>query len=57
MGIVSGGIKMDVSNEIAARAKIINKHIDSYLSDVDNKKLGEAMRHYPSAGGKRMRPI
>lgn len=57
MGIIPGGIKMDVSNEIAARAKVINKHIELYLKDVDNEKLGEAMRHYPSAGGKRMRPI
>ncbi|WP_400207584.1 polyprenyl synthetase family protein [Candidatus Methanomassiliicoccus intestinalis] len=49
---------MDISKEIVTKAKEINGHIDAYLATgIENKKLGDAMRHYPAAGGKRMRPI
>ncbi|WP_400260461.1 polyprenyl synthetase family protein, partial [Candidatus Methanomassiliicoccus intestinalis] len=58
MGITDGGLKMDISKEIVTKAKEINGHIDAYLATgIENKKLGDAMRHYPAAGGKRMRPI
>ncbi|MBI0583378.1 MAG: polyprenyl synthetase family protein [Methanomassiliicoccus sp.] len=48
---------MDVMKEITRRAKIIDGQVMSYLQGGDDKKLMMAVRHYPVAGGKRLRPM
>lgn len=48
---------MDVLKEINERAKVIDKQVMSYLQGGDDKRLMMAVRHYPSAGGKRLRPM
>ena len=48
---------MDVLKEITRRAKIINGQVMSYLEEGEDKKLMLAVRHYPAAGGKRLRPM
>jgi len=48
---------MDVLKEITRRAKIIDGQVMSYLDGGDDKKLMMAVRHYPIAGGKRLRPM
>ncbi len=48
---------MDVIKEISKRAKEVDKHLMSYLQEGDDQKLMTAVRHYPEAGGKRLRPI
>lgn len=48
---------MDVLKEITRRARTIDGQVMSYLEDGDNKKLMLAVRHYPVAGGKRLRPM
>ncbi len=48
---------MDVLKEITKRAKTIDGQVMSYLEEGDNMKLNLAVRHYPSAGGKRLRPM
>ena len=48
---------MDFMKEIGARAKEMHGHIMSYLEEGEPENLVRAARHYPEAGGKRMRPI
>ncbi len=48
---------MDVVKEINARAKRLNVQIMSYLDGENESKLMRAVRHYPEAGGKRLRPM
>jgi geranylgeranyl diphosphate synthase type I len=48
---------MDVLKELGKRAKIVDGQVMSYLQGDDDKKLMLAVRHYPSAGGKRLRPV
>lgn len=48
---------MDVMKEIIRRAEIIDDHLLSYLEDGEQEKLINAVRHYPEAGGKRLRPV
>jgi geranylgeranyl diphosphate synthase type I len=48
---------MDVLKEINRRARVIDEQVMSYLQGGDNQKLMMAVRHYPSAGGKRLRPM
>ncbi len=48
---------MDVLKEITKRAKVVDGQVMSYLAGDDDKKLMMAVRHYPSAGGKRLRPV
>lgn len=48
---------MDVLMEISKRAKEADRQVMSYLEEGEHQKLLLAVRHYPSAGGKRLRPI
>lgn len=48
---------MDVMKEIIRRAEIIDDQLLSYLEDGEQAKLIRAVRHYPEAGGKRLRPV
>ncbi|MDW5563004.1 MAG: polyprenyl synthetase family protein [Methanomassiliicoccus sp.] len=48
---------MDVLKEITKRAKLIDGQVMSYLEGGDDMKLMLAVRHYPVAGGKRLRPM
>jgi geranylgeranyl diphosphate synthase type I len=48
---------LDVMKEIIRRAEIIDDHLLSYLEEGEQAKLIRAVRHYPEAGGKRMRPV
>ena len=48
---------MDVLKDLSKRAKEVDKQVMSYLEGNDDKKLMLAVRHYPSAGGKRLRPV
>jgi len=48
---------MDVLKEITSRAKVIDGQVMGYLEGGDDKKLMMAVRHYPVAGGKRLRPM
>jgi geranylgeranyl diphosphate synthase type I len=50
-------MNMDVLKEIAIKAKTVDKALLGYLDVGNNEKLRKAMRHYPEAGGKRLRPI
>lgn len=48
---------MDLMSEILERATIIDDHLMKYLEDGKPEKLVRAVRHYPEAGGKRLRPV
>ncbi|HXZ24540.1 MAG TPA: polyprenyl synthetase family protein [Methanomassiliicoccales archaeon] len=48
---------MDVLKEISKTAKIVEKPLLAYLEVPEYEKLRKAMRHYPEAGGKRLRPV
>jgi geranylgeranyl diphosphate synthase type I len=48
---------MDVQKETMRIVKVIDKHLMSYLEDGKPEKLMKAVRHYPEAGGKRLRPV
>ncbi len=48
---------MDVIAQLEERAKRTNEAIMSYLEEGENQKLLLAVQHYPSAGGKRLRPV
>lgn len=48
---------MDVQKEIPRIVKVIDKHLMSYLEKGKPEKLMKAVRHYPDAGGKRLRPV
>lgn len=48
---------MDVISQLEKRAKNVNSAIMSYLEEGENQKLLLAVQHYPSAGGKRLRPV
>lgn len=50
-------MRMDVLKEITKRAKEVDGQVMSYLEGNDDKKLMMAVRHYPRAGGKRLRPV
>ncbi|HUV25668.1 MAG TPA: polyprenyl synthetase family protein [Methanomassiliicoccales archaeon] len=43
--------------EILERATIIDEYLMKYLEDGKPEKLIRAVRHYPEAGGKRLRPV
>ncbi|MDD1768700.1 MAG: polyprenyl synthetase family protein [Methanomassiliicoccales archaeon] len=48
---------MDVQKETMRIVKLIDKHLMSYLEEGKPEKLMKAVRHYPEAGGKRLRPV
>lgn len=48
---------MDIVEEITLRARIIDDHLMLYLVEGKPEKLVRAVRHYPEAGGKRLRPV
>ncbi len=48
---------MDVIAQLEKRAERTNEAIMSYLEEGENQKLLLAVQHYPSAGGKRLRPV
>ena len=48
---------MDVQKEIARIGRTIDGHLMSYLEEGRPEKLMKAVRHYPEAGGKRLRPV
>jgi geranylgeranyl diphosphate synthase, type I len=48
---------MDVQKEIPRIVKVIDKHLMSHLEEGKPEKLMKAVRHYPEAGGKRLRPV
>ena len=48
---------MDVLKEISKRAKEVDGAVMSYLQEGDVPKRMEAVKHYPAAGGKRLRPV
>lgn len=48
---------MDLMKEILERATIIDEYLMKYLEDGKPEKLIRAVRHYPEAGGKRLRPV
>ncbi|HVL87383.1 MAG TPA: polyprenyl synthetase family protein [Candidatus Thermoplasmatota archaeon] len=47
---------MDPLARSAQYAKLVEERLGKVLSDVEPASLGEAVRHYPLAGGKRFRP-
>ncbi len=47
---------MDVMKEIGTRAKKLDGQVMAYLEGQDSR-LMKAVRHYPEAGGKRLRPM
>jgi len=48
---------MDVKEEVAKRARVVNEAIERYLPLREPKGLYEACRHLIKAGGKRLRPV
>lgn len=48
---------MDVMKEIARKAKMVDGPLLGYLEVGKYEKLRKAIRHYPEAGGKRLRPV
>ncbi|MDD1767510.1 MAG: polyprenyl synthetase family protein [Methanomassiliicoccales archaeon] len=48
---------MDVQKEALRIVKLIDKQLMSYLEDGKPEKLMKAVRHYPEAGGKKLRPV
>jgi len=48
---------MDVAKEMAQRARKVDGPLLKYLEVGKYEKLRKAMRHYPEAGGKRLRPL
>jgi len=48
---------LDLMKEILERATIIDEYLMKYLEDGKPEKLIRAVRHYPEAGGKRLRPV
>jgi len=48
---------MDFKKEFGEKIAVINKELESLISEMENRNLREAMLHYPKAGGKRFRPI
>jgi geranylgeranyl diphosphate synthase type I len=50
-------MQMDVMKEIAQGAKRVDVSLLKYLEVGKYEKLRKAIRHYPEAGGKRLRPL
>jgi len=48
---------MDVLKEIMLRAKMVDVSLLKFLEVGKYDKLRQAVRHYPEAGGKRLRPV
>jgi geranylgeranyl diphosphate synthase type I len=48
---------MDVMKEIVRKARQVDGPLLNYLEVGKYEKLRRAMRHYPEAGGKRLRPV
>jgi geranylgeranyl diphosphate synthase type I len=48
---------MELSEELEKRREIVNTELQKALDIGDNPTLKRAMCHYPSAGGKRLRPV
>ncbi len=48
---------MDIKNEVAKRAEIINRSIEEFLPIREPEGLYKACRHLIRAGGKRLRPV
>ncbi len=48
---------MDIIGILKARSKDLEPYIVNYLRDGTPENLMEAVRHYPRAGGKMMRPV
>jgi geranylgeranyl diphosphate synthase type I len=48
---------MEFPKEMITIAKDVDKRLMAYLDVGKNEKLRQAMKHYPEAGGKRMRPV
>ncbi len=48
---------MDLMIEIFDRARMLDEKLLSYLEEGEPEKLVRAIRHYPEAGGKRLRPF
>ncbi len=48
---------MDIKAYFSKKADVINKALDSYLSDKEPEILNKAMRYSVFAGGKRLRPV
>ena len=48
---------MNLKEEIAEKAKPIEKALEEYLRIREPKKLYKATAHIPMAGGKRLRPV
>lgn len=48
---------MDMMDELRRRGEEINEYLMQYLERGEYTKLIEAVKHYPSAGGKRLRPV
>jgi len=50
-------MQIDVNKELARMAKQVDEALLPYLDVGSYDKLRKAMRHYPEAGGKRLRPM
>ncbi|MBM4237800.1 MAG: polyprenyl synthetase family protein, partial [Euryarchaeota archaeon] len=48
---------MDIQKETGKLVQEIDRHLMSYLEEGGSEKLIRAVRHYPEAGGKRLRPV
>jgi geranylgeranyl diphosphate synthase type I len=48
---------MEFPREMITIAKDVDKSLMAYLDVGKHEKLRQAMKHYPEAGGKRMRPV
>lgn len=51
------GDSTDLKQQYAPRIKEINAYLMESLEVMENEKLKAAMKHYPAAGGKRLRPL
>lgn len=48
---------MSVLDRLSSKRAQINRELEIALAVGDNERLREAMKHYPLAGGKRLRPL
>ena len=50
-------VELDVKEEIGKRAKLVDEELARLLEAKGSETLVKAMKHYPAAGGKRLRPV
>jgi len=48
---------LDIMDSIMRRARRVDERLMTYLDNRGPERLAKAVRHYPEAGGKRLRPV